>query len=149
MSSKKASYAALCLIILFGIGYAVSINSAPSGMLASSTLGPSYFPNVLTAILILLCLASLVRTARKQETRLRFPNLKYVLFTIVLTAVFIVCWQKLGSFYPATFVFLFLLIAVYRLEKGWKNAVGIGAAVALGLTAILYVLFALIMNISL
>lgn len=149
MSYKKVSYAALILLILFGIGYFVSINTSATINPKSSAIGPNYFPNILAGLLIVLSLVSLIQTIRKEDKKIIIPQFKLILFTIVLTVLFFVSWGVFGWFYVQTLIFLTVLFTVYRHRTGkLVHIIATSALTALIVTASIYFLFGRLMVIQ-
>lgn len=133
-----------------GLSYVINLNySASQAIFMANGVGPTYFPNVLTAILIFLCVVVLVQGNRREDTRVTMPNIKYMVFTLALTAIFIASWQFLGYFYINVFVFLTILMTVYRKEFGIKQSFIVGVGTSIVATGFLYVLFGKILFISL
>jgi len=150
MSYKIASYIVLLLIVLFGIGYGISINSSFEVMPDSSGIGPSYFPNILLTLLIILCIISFFQTVKKQDQKIPIPNLKYIIFTIIITVLFLLSWQIIGLFYVNTFVFIYALVITYRLEKREKiiKMLVLGFLISILTTLFIWILFDKFLTIS-
>lgn len=149
MSWKLLDRIILLFLIFVGLSYAINVNDTASRYISSNTLGPTYFPNILTGLLIVLCIIAFVQGKNKENTKVVIPNFKYMLFTISLTVLFILCWQKVGYFYVNIFVFITILLTVFRKEKGIKHSLAVGAFTALLTTGMLYLLFGIVLAISL
>lgn len=142
------------VLILGGLGYALNLNHSASQAIyfSGSGVGPTYFPNVLTGLLVILCVVVLIKNLRDKSAentgKVVTHNSRYILATLALTVVFIASWQYLGYFYLNVFVLLTILLTIYRSEFGLKNSLLVGAATAAGTTAFLYGLFGNILEIS-
>lgn len=152
VSFKKVSAVVYTLIIIFAIGFLYSINTSSSVFVntSSSSVGPAYFPNFLGMLLIVLSLLSLVKSLRNSsQNKLTIPQFKMILFTFIITLLFVLAWSYLGWFYLQCFLFLTVLFTVYRMASGhlFKNTIT-GALLAMVITALIYVLFDLFMHIS-
>lgn len=141
-------------LILGGIGYAVNLNHSASQAIffSSSGVGPTYFPNILTGLLVILCLVVLVRNLRDRSPensgRVVTHNLRFILATLALAIGFIASWQAFGYFYLNVFVLLAALLTLFRIEFGLRNSLLIGAVTAACTTGFLYGLFGKILEIS-
>lgn len=141
-------------LIMGGIAYAANLNHSASQsiFLSSSGAGPTYFPNLLTAALVILCLVALVRnhrdTSPENTGRVVTRNSGYILATLGLTMAFIASWQVLGHFYLNVFLLLTVLLTIYRIEFGIKNSLLVGAVTAALTTGFLYALFGRVLAIS-
>lgn len=146
MSEKKATYLALGLLIVVGIGYLMNARSLSSSG-NQDAIGPSYFPILLSVALFLLCVISLVKTVlRKEDKRITIPNFRLILGTIVLTVLFVLGWSTFGFFYIPLFIFLWLLLTLYRLSLGLKRKIiAMNTGLALGLTLFIYLVFDVMM----
>lgn len=145
LSFKKVSYITLSLIILFGIGYFISINSKLANA-GTSAVGPDYFPNLLAVVLIVLCVASLIKTLRSEDREIRIPYFKLISLTAGCIIVFIAIWYFTGYFYILTFIFLSALFVIYRYERKKRNFIILTSmGMALIITALIYVVFGQLM----
>ncbi|UTW10240.1 tripartite tricarboxylate transporter TctB family protein [Marinobacterium rhizophilum] len=150
MSWKKLNNIMSIIIMIIGMSYVINLNySASQAILLSNGIGPTYFPNVLAAILFFLCVVVLIQGNIREDTRVTIPNIKYMVFTLILTMVFILSWQYLGYFYINAFVFITALMTVYRKEYGIKKSFLVGVGTSIVTTGFLYVLFGKILFISL
>ncbi|WP_407267797.1 tripartite tricarboxylate transporter TctB family protein [Radiobacillus sp. PE A8.2] len=149
MDSKKATYCALVFIMLLDLVYFININSSSSGMRNQNGMGPEYFPNILAILLFVLCIFSIVDTFRKEGKKITVSNLKYILFTIFFTALFILSWQVIGMFYLQCFLYLAILFTVYRWNVGQRSVtLLINFSISLFVTVSIWAVFGLIMNFS-
>lgn len=142
------------VLIMGGLAYALNLNYSASQTIyfSGSGVGPTYFPNVLTGLLVILCVVVLIKNLRNSDPdnveKVVTENSKYILATLALTIAFIASWQYLGYFYLNVFVLLTILLTIYRIEFGLKNSLLVGAATAAGTTVFLYGLFGNILEIS-
>ncbi len=154
MTWKSLNSLMSVVLILGGIGYALNLNHSASQAIffASSGVGPTYFPNILTGLLVLLCLIALLRNLRdsspENTARVVTTNLWQILATLGLVIAFIASWQLFGFFFLNVFVLLTILLTLYRIEFGLKNSLLVAALTAAGTTGFLYGLFGMILEIS-
>ncbi|TNF22582.1 MAG: tripartite tricarboxylate transporter TctB family protein [Rhodobacteraceae bacterium] len=142
------------LLIMGGIGYALNLNHSASQAIffSGSGVGPTYFPNALTAILVLLCIVTLIRNLRDKSPentgKVTTANSRYILATLGLAMAFIASWQVLGYFYLNVFVLLTVLLTIYRIEFGIRNSLLVAVVTSAFLTGFLFALFGKILEIS-
>lgn len=154
MTWKSLNVLMSVALILGGLGYAVNLNQSAAEAIyfASSGVGPTYFPNILTGLLVLLCLITLVKTLRDPDPEAREKvttnNLGFILATLVLVIAFIASWQTLGYFYLNVFVLLTALLTIYRIEFGLRNSLLVALVTSAGTTGFLFALFGKILEIS-
>lgn len=154
MTWKSLNSIMSVVLILGGLGYALNLNHSASQTIyfSGSGVGPTYFPNVLTGLLVILCIVTLVKNLRDTSPdnteKVETANSRYILATLALTIAFIASWQYLGYFYLNVFVLLTILLTIYRSEFGLRNSLLVGAVTSAGTTAFLYGLFGNILEIS-
>lgn len=142
-------------LILGAIGYAWSLNHSASQAIffASSGVGPTYFPNVLAALVVILSLVTLVQNLRDgsedNRAKITTPNAGYILATFALVVAFLLSWQFLGFFYLNAFLLLTVLMTLYRIEFGFKNSLIVALITSVSTTGFLYLLFGQILALSL
>lgn len=142
------------ILIIGAIGYALNLNHSASQAIffSSSGVGPTYFPNILAGTLVALCIVVLVKnfrdTSPKNLEKIVTPNFWYILATMVFVIAFVASWQMFGAFYLNVFVFLTVLLTLYRLEFGIKNSLFVGIVTSVLTTGFLYALFGRILAIS-
>jgi len=146
MSYRKATYLVLGLLVLLSGAYfwtAIGLRDPRT----RGSIGPGYFPVILSVLLVVLCLISFVQTWRRTDDKtITIPNLGLVAACIGLTALFLVAWGFLGGFYVLSFVFVVVLMTLFAPGQGWrKHAVNIGAALVL--SAAIYGLFGYVMQV--
>lgn len=149
LSWKSLNRIILVFLVILGLGYIINLNHTAARYASSNTIGPTYFPNVLTAILIILCIIAFIQGKDTKESKVVLPNYKHMLFTLAMTVLFILTWQFIGFFYVAVFLFGTILLTVYRIEKGLKRSLIVGAFTSLVTTVVIYVLFGIVLAISL
>ncbi len=150
MTKKNATYLALLFIIVVDIIYFLSINLSGAGLAAPTELGPRYFPNVLSVLLLIFCVISLISTIKSgQKDKFEIPSAKYMVLTTIITVLFIASWSLFDLFYVSVFIFLTALFTIYRKIYGWKKSLYQGAITALFVTAFIYVIFDWLMSVSL
>lgn len=142
-------------LIMGAIGYALNLNHSASQTIffASSGVGPTYFPNVLAALVVILSLVTLVKNLRDKSEEncavILTPNAGYILATFALVVAFLLSWQFFGFFYLNAFVLLTVLMTLYRIEFGLKNSLIVGLITSVSTTGFLYVLFGQVLALSL
>ncbi|MDV7142816.1 tripartite tricarboxylate transporter TctB family protein [Tropicimonas sp. TH_r6] len=142
------------ILIIGGLCYALNLNYSASQAIffSSGGVGPTYFPNILTALLILLSLATLYRNFRdlrpENTEKITTHNFWYIIATLALVVAFIASWQLLGYFYLNVFVFLAVLLTIFRMEFGIGNSLGVAVVTSALTTGFLYALFGKILTIS-
>ncbi|SNS84148.1 tripartite tricarboxylate transporter TctB family protein [Tropicimonas sediminicola] len=147
MTWKNLNSLMSIVLIIGGIGYALNLNHSASQAIffSSSGVGPTYFPNILTGLLVLLCIVTLIRNVRdsspENTTKVETHNSRYILATLGLAIAFIASWQNLGYFYLNVFVLLTILLTIYRIEFGIGNSLLVGAVTSAFTTAFLFALF--------
>lgn len=148
MSYKKGSYIALALIAVLGIVYFISLNSTTSLLENTAVIGPTYFPNLLTAALLILCVISLIQTIKKKDERIVIAHFKSIVFGIGATLLFIALWYIFGIFYIFAFLYLLSLFTVFK-SKFFLKSLFVNALLSLGVVLIIYWLFEYIMVVPL
>jgi Tripartite tricarboxylate transporter TctB family. len=149
MSYKRATYVALSLLMVFGWVYAVSIHITTSGGARNSSIGPTYFPDLLAVLLTVLCIVSFFQTARKKgDSIVRLHYFKYVLITLSLIVAYLLAWYYIGYFYILTFVFLMSLFFIYRRNFSMKQ-IAKNIAIACSMLLVIYLIFEVAMSIPL
>ena len=107
-------------------------------------LRPIMLPLALGGSVVILSLVELVRTiASKDEAQsepFRIEGAWRLVATILIIAVYYLVWQGLHAFYPATAALIFALIVVFRWRPSRRDGL-IAAAIALGFTPLLYLVF--------
>lgn len=142
------------ILIMGGIGYAVNLNrsAAEAIFFSSGGIGPTYFPNILAGLLVVLSLITLVKNFRdsseKNLSKVTTHNARYILATIALVIAFLVSWQSFGLFYLNVFVLLTVLMTLYRIEFGIKNSLIVALVTSAATTGFLYGLFGQILALS-
>lgn len=146
MSYKKASYFALAFLVLLAAGYLWTASGLRDPRTRGS-IGPGYFPVILSVLLIFLCGLSFVQTLRRSENEtLTIPNFWYVLAALGATAAFITLWTVLSVFYPLVFVFVAGLMLLFQPNLELRRLAVI-LVTALFLTFMIYGLFELVMGV--
>ena len=150
MSYKKATYLVNGLIIALGIAFIVLANNFPDAMV-QLTIQPSYYPIGISALLILFCVISIVKTALSKEPdkTISFGNTQKVLITIALCILFGVLWSLTRSFYLVSFIIVaalmyFLNPQPHSLKKELKTLL-----YSLITQLVVYLVFQQLMNFSL
>ncbi|WP_439524927.1 tripartite tricarboxylate transporter TctB family protein [Marivita sp.] len=146
MSYKKASYFALAFLVLLAAGYLWTASGLRDPRTRGS-IGPGYFPFILSVLLIFLCGLSFVQTLRRPEDEtLTVPNLGYVLAGIGAIAAFITLWAFLSVFYPLVYIFVAGLMLLFQPNFELRR-LAIILVTSLVLTFMIYGLFELVMGV--
>ena len=146
MSYKKASYIALGLLALLAVLYLWSTVGLRDPSTRGS-IGPRYFPVILGILLLILCAISFVQTWRREDgDPVSIPNFGLVITSIVATALFLIAWLYVETFYLLVFVFTAALFSIFAPIGGWLQYT-INFGLALILTLSIYGLFGLVMQV--
>ncbi|WP_067726517.1 tripartite tricarboxylate transporter TctB family protein [Oceanobacillus damuensis] len=145
MNSKIANSITLIFIMIFGLVYWNSAGKL-KGSHDDTTLSAAYFPKLLVIVLIILCLISLIQTIRGNSEKINIENLKLIGLTTLFIIIFIASWGYFGYFYINTFLFVFILITMYRLPNKKAKLLIKNAVTSLFITVIIYGVFDLILN---
>lgn len=138
MGYKHATSLSLLFILVFAAIYSFSINSAGSGA-SNSSIGPTYFPNLLTILLVIFCIVSFFQTRKQTENKkITIQNLRLIFVTIGITIVYLIVWLNVGFFYILSFLYLTSLIILYKSDRSIK---GILTSSVIGMVLILFVYF--------
>lgn len=145
MSYKRATFLALTLLCLVGLGYLWLALGFQDNRNRNS-IGPGYFPISLSVSLLVLCAISFVQTAGRDDRTISIPNLKLIAAGLLVTLIFILAWKYLEQFYAAVFGFVFILFTIFSQERGGRK-VCIHLAVAATLTLFIFLLFGLLIGV--
>ncbi len=146
MSYKKATYLVLGLLVALAALYfwtAINLRDPRT----RGTIGPGYFPVILSVLLVVLCAISFVQTWRSSEDKvITIPNLGLVSACIGLTALFLVAWRMVDGFYALSFAFVLVLMTLFAPGRGLRQ-LAVNTAAALVLTGAIYGLFGYVMQV--
>lgn len=150
MSAKNGTYISLGFLLILGILYGYSAMKLPD-LANQNTISDSYFPMLLSISLVVLCLISFIKTfLQKNDKKVDLSNLKMIVFTIIITALYILIWNLIGFFYLLTFFYILTLLAIYRWQLDHKKKVMIfNVIIALGTTVFVYYVFGQLMSVRL
>lgn len=143
MNSKKLTYLVLLVFAVIGVVYFNEANKFMKG-----NIDAGYFPRIISVILIILCIISFIQTIREEEYRINMENIRYVLLTIVLTALYFVLWNMIGFFYPLTFVFMLSLFILYKPRPIFNKAFISCCVMSLFMTVFIYIVFGKVMMVQ-
>lgn len=146
MGYKKATYLTLAVLtLLAGAYFWATIELRDPGTRGS--IGPGYFPVILSVLLVILCAISFVQTLRSEEDRvIRIPNLGFVAAALVLVGLFLTAWHFLDAFYAVAFAFVAALMTLFS-PRGGVRQHAFNLTLALVLIAGVYGLFGFIMQV--
>ena len=150
MSYRKTLLIVLTILGLLGIVFFVLALEFPKNSSAIFVAGPSFYPELLSGLMVVLSVAGIVSTLRtKEEKTLEIQNIGryFLVLGIILTWVFL--WQRFGYFYVVAFVCDFALLYLFNAEpNSWKK---LGKTLLINsiMVAVFYVIFNLLMKVRL
>jgi hypothetical protein len=147
MGYKLATYVSLFFFIGIGVFFLISSQTLPKSS-GGGQIGPAYFSSIVSVLLILCCILSIVTTMKKKDEHIPLPNLRYIIWTIVLSALFTAVWQWIGLFYVLSFVFLAILIYLYDQAKPSFKKAFKASAISLLMVLLVYGTFELLLGIT-
>ena len=147
MSYKKATYIANGLIIALGIAFIVMAKNFPDAMV-QLTIQPSYYPIGISALLILFCVISIVKTAtsKQPDKIISFGKTSKVLITIALCILFGILWTLTRSFYLVSFIIVAALMYFLNPQPNSGKKVMKSLAYSLITQLVVYLVFQQLMN---
>lgn len=137
MSANKASFVVLTMLCVLAVLYFMAADALPEQQ-TGGPVGSGYFPKLLAVLLMMLCVGSIFQTFKKEDKKIPIPNVKLMLLTLGLTILYLWSWNNIGFFYVNTFLYLFALLTFYKRSR---SHIWIHIAVALTMTAFIYVVF--------
>jgi hypothetical protein len=148
MSYKKGTYVSLLFFAVIGVLFYTSSVALPQPSDGKS-IGPSYFPELISLLLIVFCIISFFTTIKKNDEHVELSNPRYIIFTIILSILFVGLWGILGLFYVVSFVIMTVMIYFYNQAKhSYKKALK-SLAISFAITILVYVVFDRLLNFSL
>ncbi|WP_102346811.1 tripartite tricarboxylate transporter TctB family protein [Bacillus sp. Marseille-P3661] len=148
MEGKYVSYTTMIFLIFIGVFYYIGADQF-SLERDSSTLGPDYFPKLLSILLVIFCVINLFKIRKESKSKFELNNLKMIVLTIATICLYITSWSLLGLFYINTFLFLLLLLSLYQFKQKVKYKYLKNAVISLSFTLFIYLLFDLILALNL
>ncbi len=83
---------------------------------------------------------------QKEDKKIELSNLKMIVITIVLTALYVLIWNLIGLFYLLTFFYILVLLCIYRWKlENKKKVIFKNILIALGTTVFVYYIFGVVM----
>lgn len=153
MSRSLLTYIVLVGIMIFGILYgiqALELRNARMIITSTTTLGPGYFPSLLAIILVILCIINIIETyVKKSDEKVEISNFKVLIYSLVVIVLFILSWFNFGYFFINVFLFILVLLLVYRTQKFTTRLVLKNSVIAGGITVSTYIIFKVLLNIRL
>ncbi len=146
MSKNKSVFVSLLLILALGIIYFIGAYRLPEPFDPNS-YGSGYFPKILGVILIGLCLINMWQIRKEEDKKVDMPQMKKIVYTILLTLLYLLVWHYIGYFYVVTFIFLFVLFTYYSTDRSKKGLALIGVITACAII-FLYLVFERLLNIN-
>lgn len=148
MSFKKASVIILSLLLLLsggGIWLATKINTRG---VESFVGGPQFYPMMLLGLVIIFCVWDMAVTLKEKDgRRLAIPEIKRVIISILLVAVWIALWKYAVGFYPASIIMVFIMLCYLSPEKGRAKKLKIAAITDLILMGSVYIIFSVLFTV--
>lgn len=131
------------LLIGLSIAMVIMTRDFPPGFRGSG-LGPSFFPILVTIVILFLVFLLLLETYKKidKNQKINFKNLKAPLFLTVIIILYAIIIKFIG-FRISTFVFLFVSTTFLKIEI--KKALFFSFII----TAIVYIIFRVLLKIPL
>ncbi|MCP8615661.1 tripartite tricarboxylate transporter TctB family protein [Salirhabdus salicampi] len=131
MSYKIGTYISLIIITCLAIVFYISAATLPSSI-EEQKVGPDYFPKAISLLLVIFCVFSFITTKKREDQKLELVNLRYVIYTIVLTILYVGVWhflsryfadlwQTFKGYYIISFFFITSLIYIYQPKKSGKK----------------------------
>lgn len=148
LNEKTATYLSLVFVVLFGAYF--FLRSLPMYLSNDMDISAGYLPFWLSIILFILCIISFVKTKlEKKERKLVIPKAKYIVITVALIVLFLLSWSYFSFFYVQTFVFILILLTIYKIPTGLtKRSTYVNVSIALGFSMFTYILFDVVMNVK-
>ncbi|MEL7566836.1 MAG: tripartite tricarboxylate transporter TctB family protein [Dehalobacterium sp.] len=117
---------------------------------SGENLGPTFFPNMLAALVVVFGIIILVRAVMTKNEIVSFDNKKHVFLTIGLTIAFFIAWSLAHNlFYVWLFIYIMGLYAFYKQPEIKKAKVLLaGLALAGGITIFIYGVFGILIMVN-
>ncbi|MGE4282755.1 MAG: tripartite tricarboxylate transporter TctB family protein [Clostridia bacterium] len=151
MSKKKASIVSEIIVIIIGLYFLVTTYTFPYG--DGMIIPPSYYPRLVSILMILFGLASLYRDIfgadKNNKDQLEITNIKNFFLMIILAVIIVVSWKFFGLFYLAAF--LCTAVALFCLNpapNSTKKKI-LSICISVGFTIFVYVSFEILLKIKL
>lgn len=151
MKKKTAEVLLPSMLLLIDVFY---LKEAFAGKKSSHSIVGAYtFPKILGIALAGMCVLAIVLALVKKgdEEKFHIPRPAMIGITVAAMAAFFILWRLVGMFYLWATIFVLFLLFAYRDENGRFSAKNIGFNLLLTavLMAVIYVLFALVMKVTL
>lgn len=147
MSYNKATYVSLLFFTALGVLFYVSSMSIHQSV-TRQKIGPEYFPQIISVLLIVCCIFSFFKTRKKSDQHIELTNFRYIILTIILMILFVLIWGITEKFYVTSFVFLAVLVYIYNQAKESFKKVLFSATISLVLASFVYVIFDRILGVT-
>lgn len=110
--------------------------------------GPSYYPKLLCFFMVIFGMGGILTTARMPKDKyIEIPNIKNILFLVIILAIWAFLWQRFGYFYQIAFLAVGAILFYLNPEpislKKIRNTVIIDVIIV----GIFYIVFNLIMSV--
>lgn len=143
MSYRKLTYlTSIFFILLSGTFFYSAFQMKESNY----GVGPQYFPQVLSIMLIALCLLDIWITRKKDDKKIEIPNLGLIILTIILITSFFIMWSLSGQFYIFAFLFMVISLLLYTPYKRTIKRVLTISIISLVIVFAVYLLFSVAMS---
>ena len=145
MSYKIATSVSLILLIGLGSIYLYTAMQLPEHS-GQAGVGPSYFPLILGTFLIVLSILDLIKTIRKSDTKIPIPNMRYILSTLAVLAIFFILWGMTTNFYLFGSLFMVILLVMYQIKTFTIRKLINSVVITAGVMITIYLLFEQLMG---
>lgn len=152
MNRRTAETGFLTFLLAIGIFYLVESWGYLSSSEQEFYINPGFFPAILGGLLLVLLVASLIKTWMPSDTREKFvvENFRKIAFISVLTVLYVVLWSFFSGLYyvwTGLFYFAVSLILTERGDVSHRRLVIRNAVVAVMLSLVIYLVFELLFSI--
>lgn len=138
----------LLICVVIAVVFFINSMSLPPSP-TSKTMGPSFFPRLISIFLVISCAASFITTYKKKaDKKIKLGNMKLIITTVLATFLFVLAWHLSGLFYPCAFTVLAVLVYIYNQEKHSPKKVLKSCSISLTLVLFVYVVFQRLLNVT-
>lgn len=145
---KIATYVSLIVIITINTFYLTSATEFIARF-SDNTIGPEYFPKILSYLLYFFCVVSLIQNFFKKKTEyITINNPTRLMAIIFMIIIFLILWAFLELFYPLSIIFMFLLFYTINpsRKKNIKKALISSFVMSFITNLVIYILFNVLMS---
>lgn len=148
MSYKLGTSLSYAFFAVIGIWFYYSSSMLPAGR--AGNLGPGFFGQALSILLIISCIVGAITNFRSQDSKVIMPKLSYVLVVIIPATLLVVAWKYTGNFFIPAFVMIFIQLFFFGQKKlSFKPKLFIKPLIISSIiTLSVYVIFDVLLNIN-